>query len=88
MKKSLVYNDNHKLYQVLKLHELMGTLVFWARFHKRVIARTVLCITVLRILRIISGKPFHEGRISFDIAECHRIDIIGVIFSLGHDLYV
>ena len=36
----------------------------------------------------ITDKPFHEGRISFDIAECHRINIIGVIFSLGHDLYV
>ena len=34
-----------------------------------------------------SGKPFHEGRISLDIAECHRIDIISVIFSLGHDLF-
>ena len=32
-----------------------------------------------------TDKPFqfHEGRISFDIAECHRIDIIGVILALA-----
>ena len=51
-------------------------------------------MTVLRITQdnyediTITHKLFHEGRISFDIAECHRIDIIVVIFSLGHDLYV
>ena len=60
------------------------------------VSLSVIAMTHLTVLRLyvslnyrditITHKPFQEGRISFDIAECHRIDIIGVIFSLGQDL--
>ena len=64
-------------------------IVSWARFHKRVIAMTVLRIISLNYEDITTThKMFYDGRIRYDIAECHRIDIIGVISSLGHDLYV